>query len=530
MYVMLPLDAGIPGSPGNILWKSALPRLADINVHGVMVDIWWGLCEADAPGRYNFSEYVDLVKTCAELGLKVQATCSFHACGGNIGDDVNIPLPQWLVDVADEHALWYKDRAGSINRECLSLSADHVRVLPTANFPPAEQGTSHEHGNENGNENENGGADQEQNPQAGVVEEQNIAGESENTAVDSAVEPENDPGSENAADQVDSGAYVGEVVNSVVELEERSMSMSFVSTEEDEQTLRTPLIAYAHFISAFLNAVGPEYVGSTVVELQIGCGPCGELRYPSYPLSDGKWTFPGIGELQCFDNRMLHDLRGNARAAGLPESWGVPPSDTGSYNDTPGATEFYSRGHSTSRGTFFLSWYADCLLRHARDMLDMADGVVQQWSGLTLAVKVSGIHWWKLTSSRAAEANCGYYISRRYNSYKKIAQLLAEYNAVMDFTCLEMRTIDQPFRLARCAPKQLVQEVFGVARKANVRVAGENALERYDWTAYSQIIKAFRSVPKSIAYGFTFLRLGPTLLEDANFELFKKFVGKMRHL
>jgi len=30
-------------------------------------------------------------------------------------------------------------------------------------------------------------------------------------------------------------------------------------------------------------------------------GPCGELRYPAYPESNGTWNFPGIGEFQCYD-------------------------------------------------------------------------------------------------------------------------------------------------------------------------------------------------------------------------------------
>ena len=33
----------------------------------------------------------------------------------------------------------------------------------------------------------------------------------------------------------------------------------------------------------------------------MGLGPCGELRYPSYPETDGTWKFPGIGEFQCYD-------------------------------------------------------------------------------------------------------------------------------------------------------------------------------------------------------------------------------------
>lgn len=39
----------------------------------------------------------------------------------------------------------------------------------------------------------------------------------------------------------------------------------------------------------------------TLQEIQVGMGPCGELRYPSYPESNGTWKFPGIGEFQCYD-------------------------------------------------------------------------------------------------------------------------------------------------------------------------------------------------------------------------------------
>lgn len=36
-------------------------------------------------------------------------------------------------------------------------------------------------------------------------------------------------------------------------------------------------------------------------EIQVGMGPAGELRYPSYPEQNGTWRFPGIGAFQCFD-------------------------------------------------------------------------------------------------------------------------------------------------------------------------------------------------------------------------------------
>lgn len=35
----------------------------------------------------------------------------------------------------------------------------------------------------------------------------------------------------------------------------------------------------------------------TIIDIEVGLGPAGELRYPSYPETQG-WVFPGIGEFQ----------------------------------------------------------------------------------------------------------------------------------------------------------------------------------------------------------------------------------------
>lgn len=34
-----------------------------------------------------------------------------------------------------------------------------------------------------------------------------------------------------------------------------------------------------------------------IIDIEVGLGPAGELRYPSYPQSQG-WEYPGIGEFQ----------------------------------------------------------------------------------------------------------------------------------------------------------------------------------------------------------------------------------------
>jgi len=61
-------------------------------------------------------------------------------------------------------------------------------------------------------------------------------------------------------------------------------------------------------------------LGSFITEVVIGAGPCGELRYPSYAQANG-WSFPGVGEFQCYDQYALASLAKAAADAGHVE-WG----------------------------------------------------------------------------------------------------------------------------------------------------------------------------------------------------------------
>lgn len=435
VFIMLPLDTALPTPqiPPDI-FHAYLKRLASLGVHGVMVDVWWRVCEPSA-GRYDFSRYIALAKTCRSLSLKLQAVLSFHGCGGNIGDSVNIPLPDWVVAAGDQHHFWFSDRAGNVNREYISFGADYEPVLP---MPPDERGRP--------------------------------------------VRP------------------------------------------------RTPLQAYAAFTKKFVAAMEDEgLMGVTVTELQVGLGPCGELRYPSYPLS--RWTFPGIGEFQCFDKYLLRELAATVREKGsdVVKAATMPPDGTGRYNDTPFDTAFFTGGMRTEPGRFFLQWYADRLLEHGEDVLRQVRDVVPKADrGVAIAVKISGVHWWKHCRSRAAEATCGYIGGDGQPMYRDIAKLLRAKGAVLDFTCLEMRTIDQPMR-ARCGPRQLVAEVFQCARNENVAVAGENALQTFEKKAFGQIVYSFRCCDAQKA-GFTLLRLCDDLMMSANLKRLEGFVKDMRRI
>ncbi|KAF5827053.1 beta-amylase [Dunaliella salina] len=139
VYVMLPLDTvwvvERDGRSMSVLKKErsleiALHTLKQAGVEGVMVDVWWGIVERAGPGTYDFSAYKRLFYKVAAAGLKVQAVMSFHAAGGNVGDTCKIPLPRWVLEIGEQNKeIYYTDKSGYRNRECLSLGCDEVPIF-----------------------------------------------------------------------------------------------------------------------------------------------------------------------------------------------------------------------------------------------------------------------------------------------------------------------------------------------------------------------------------------------------------------
>eukprot|EP00850_Spirogloea_muscicola_P013637 SM000093S24448 [mRNA] locus=s93:418081:420021:+ [translate_table: standard] len=243
---------------------------------------------------------------------------------------------------------------------------------------------------------------------------------------------------------------------------------------------RSPLEIYTDFMLSFRDTFLP-YLGSTIVEVSVGLGPAGELRYPSYPEGDGRWRFPGIGEFQCYDKYMMANLRACAVAVGMPD-WGTfGPHDAGCYNDWPNDTGFFNCHYgswNTAYGDFFLSWYSHALISHGDRVLGTATAVFAG-TGTIIAAKLPGIHWW----------------------YKPPEAL--------------------------CSPESLLFQVRRAAASHDVPVAGENALPRYDTSAYERV--KFNVHRPDLANfprlaSFTFLRMGEQLFRADHWRHFVKFV------
>ncbi|XP_010522319.1 PREDICTED: beta-amylase 6 [Tarenaya hassleriana] len=430
VYVMLPLGVI---TNDNLLedeskLEKQLKKLKSAQVDGIMVDVWWGIVESKGPKLYEWNAYRSLFQTVRRCGLKVQTIMSFHRCGGNVGDDVTIPLPRWVLEIGDSNPdIFYTNRTGNRNKECLSLSVDNLPIF---------------HG-------------------------------------------------------------------------------------------RTALEMYRDYMKSFRDNMADFIDSGLIIDIEVGLGPAGELRYPSYTETQG-WVFPGIGEFQCYDKYLRADFEEEVTRIGHPE-WKLPET-AGKYNDTPEETGFFKAdggAYLREEGKFFLTWYSSKLLIHGDQILSEANKVFLGCE-LKLAAKVSGIHWWYKSDSHAAELTAGYYNIESRDGYRPIARMLSRHHAILNFTCLEMRDAEHPVN-SKSGPQELVQQVMSCGWRENVQVAGENALSRYDRDGYNQILLNARpnginlsgDRPIRRMFGFTYLRLSDKLLREPNFVTFETFVRRM---
>ncbi|XP_050249637.1 beta-amylase 2, chloroplastic [Quercus robur] len=426
IYVMLPL--GVVSMNCELVDPEGLVDqlriLKSVNVDGIMIDCWWGIVEANAPQVYNWSGYRRLFQIVRDLKLKLQVVMSFHECGGNVGDDVHIPLPRWVTEIGHSNPdIYFTDRDGRRNSDCLSWGIDKERVLKG----------------------------------------------------------------------------------------------------------RTAVEVYFDYMRSFRVEFDEFFEDKIISEIEVGLGPCGELRYPSYTAKHG-WKYPGIGEFQCYDKYLMKSLTKAAEARGHL-NWARGPDNAGSYNSTPHETGFFCDGgeYDSYYGKFFLNWYSQVLVDHGNRVLALAN---LAFEGTCIASKLSGIHWWYKTASHAAELTAGFYNPANRDGYAPIAAMLKKHGAALNFTCVELRTLDQheDFPEALADPEGLVWQVLNAAWDVCIPVASENALPCYDREGYNKILE--NAKPRNDPDGrhlsaFTYLRLSPVLMESHNFMELERFVKRM---
>ncbi|RVX09987.1 Beta-amylase 7 [Vitis vinifera] len=493
VYVMLPL--GVINMKCELVDPDGLLKqlriLKSVNVDGVMVDCWWGIVEAHAPQEYNWNGYKRLFQIVRELKLKLQAdsvfdgrqslilaqvVLSFHECGGNVGDDVCIPLPHWVAEIGRSNPdIFFTDREGRRNPECLSW---------------------------------------------GIDKERNLRG-------------------------------------------------------------RTAVEVYFDFMRSFRVEFDDFFEDGIISMIEVGLGPCGELRYPSYPVKHG-WRYPGIGEFQCYDQYLLKNLRKAAEARGHA-FWARGPDNVGSYNSQPHETGFFCDGgdYDGYYARFFLNWYSQVLVDHGDRVLSLAklafEGTsiaaklpeyvdyvnifdsasacaieymkqkclhiqfthenlccldMEKHVMLFRSEKLAGVHWWYKTTSHAAELMAGFYNPCNRDGYAAVMAMLKKHGAALNFTCAELHMLNrhEDFPEAMADPEGLAWQVLNAAWDVCIPVVSENALLTHDRESYNKILENAKPLndPDGRHFSsFTYLRLSPLLMERHNFLEFERFVKRM---
>ncbi|XP_074264520.1 beta-amylase 8-like isoform X1 [Silene latifolia] len=110
--------------------RQELKHLKSLNVDGVFVECWWGIVEGWSPQKYVWLGYRDLFMIIREIQLKLQAALNFHEYGGGDAGNAFISLPHWVLEIGkDNQDIFFTDREGRRNTECLSWGIDKERVL-----------------------------------------------------------------------------------------------------------------------------------------------------------------------------------------------------------------------------------------------------------------------------------------------------------------------------------------------------------------------------------------------------------------
>ncbi|KAH9310166.1 hypothetical protein KI387_038077 [Taxus chinensis] len=419
-YVMLPADTVSAHNTLNHCKaiQAGLLALKTLGVDGVVMQVWWGIAEGDAPTNYDWSAYLSLVKLIQAAGLKVQASMCFHGCKYSKKKPA-IALPSWVLKEGDNDPnIFFTDHAGNRYRDCLSLAIDDL---------PLFEG-------------------------------------------------------------------------------------------------RSPLQMVSGVLQSF-RATFSDYIGNTLVEISIGLGPDGELRYPSFP--EGIWKFPGVGEFQCYDKYMVANLKQHSEEMGHPK-WGLGgPHDAPSYCQWPHERGFFmDNGGSWSSpyGDFFLSWYTSQLLAHGDRMLSLASSIFKD-DKVIIAGKLPAIHWWYKTKSHAAELTSGFYNVEGRDGYEAFVEMFAKNTSLINLPRMDVSDLEHPAE-ARCSPESIFLQIRRASHKYGVPVTGENSFPCCDTAAFKKILDNvhIQSSPElPMLTSFTFASMGASLFSPHNWRLFVNF-------
>ncbi len=140
---MAPLLIGDPKDPNGEASKQAWDNFSrllaegkKVGIDGISTDVWWGVIEPKQ-GQFDWRYYDKLSTQIISKGLNWVPILSFHSAkaGGNIGDNVDVPVPFWVwnkvasqLGSSDPRAGMFKSEQGNYSSEYVQFWADKHSV------------------------------------------------------------------------------------------------------------------------------------------------------------------------------------------------------------------------------------------------------------------------------------------------------------------------------------------------------------------------------------------------------------------
>ncbi|KAG6596763.1 Inactive beta-amylase 4, chloroplastic, partial [Cucurbita argyrosperma subsp. sororia] len=137
VFMMLPVDVFETGPSGKMriprfkAIRASLNALKVAGVHGVAVEVWWGVVERFSPLSYDWFLYEHLFKLVSDCGLKLHAALSFHSnMRSTFRGKEGVSLPQWILEIgAHNRDIYYQDQKGMSNDDYLTLGVDNFPLF-----------------------------------------------------------------------------------------------------------------------------------------------------------------------------------------------------------------------------------------------------------------------------------------------------------------------------------------------------------------------------------------------------------------
>ncbi|KAL4329628.1 hypothetical protein AHAS_Ahas13G0319100 [Arachis hypogaea] len=295
---------------------------------------------------------------------------------------------------------------------------------------------------------------------------------------------------------------------------------------------RTPIQAYADFMRDFRETFRPS-LGLTITRVQIGMGPGGELRYPSFSFQKPNVASSGgLGEFQCYDKYMLASLNACARKIGKREWGDGGPFGAGSLTQNPEHTDFFKNeggSWNTPYGKFFLEWYSNMLLLHGERICREAETIFRGTEVL-ISAEVAAIHWHYAIQSHPSELTAGYYNTFDRDGYLPIARLFSKYGFAICCSCFEMQDATMQKINPSGSPEGFLKQLLLAARLCDISLEGQNFTTDLDDDAFSQVLKMSKFYSDGIEkrpFAFNFVRMNKRMFETQNWDRFARFVRQM---